>query len=168
MAKLIALDGIPAQKIVKSGHIREYFACLGMHLPKGHKGVMKLMNNFHAVAKKEMIDELKSFKRKGEKFGTTLDEWTSCANRRYLNVNVHTNCNRVINLGLIRIKMSCPAEELNRLYVEKLKEFDLNEADIIGCTSDGARVMQKFGRNLTCIVLIKNVSIMEFTLPCSM
>lgn len=147
---MIALDGIAAYKIAKSAHIRDHFACLHMNLPRTPKHIMNLMHKFFAVAKKETIADLKSLKRNGEKFSATLDEWTSGSNRRYLNVNVHTSSGRAINLGLIRVTGSCPAEELERLFGKKLNEFELTKEDIIGCTSDGARVMQRFGRMLWC------------------
>lgn len=51
-----------------------------------------------------------------------------------------------VNLGLISIDGVCPAEKIQQLTLLKLKEFSLNMADIVGATTDGARVMVEFGR----------------------
>lgn len=152
VAKLIALDGIPARTVVRSESIRESFTAKGLNLPKSETAVMDLLHDFHDnVAKQEIMSELQSLKE--EKFSASQrDEWTSFGNRRYLNINLHTNSKRArsFNLGLVRIIKSCPAEKVKQLFCGRLQEFGLCESDVICCTSDGAPVMVKFGSMLIC------------------
>lgn len=105
VAKLIALDGISARAIAKSDFIRQSFAEKGMVLPKSPDSLMNFLHAFFEVAKKEVIIEISNYK--SQKLSCTIDEWTSIANRRYMNVNVHNIFGDAFNLGLIRIKMSC-------------------------------------------------------------
>lgn len=74
----------------------------------------------------------------------TLDEWTSGARRRYINVNLHTE-NKFWNLGLVKIRGSCTAEACHDMFKEKLSQFDL-VTNVFGIVTDGAAVMKKFGR----------------------
>lgn len=77
----------------------------------------------------------------------TLDEWTSVANRRYANVNVHFENGGCINLGLIRIKCSATAEYCAKLVHDCLGEYGLKVGkDIAGATTDAAKVMIKMGK----------------------
>lgn len=149
VARLIALNGIAARTVARSEFIRQSFGRLNLKLPKCERAVMNLMHKFFEQAKRETIKELNALK--GNKLSSTLDEWTSFRNRRYLNVNMHSEHGQCFNLGLIRIPGSCPAEEIERLFWIKVNEFELSEKDVIGCTSDGARVMIKFGRMLDAL-----------------
>lgn len=151
VARLIALDGMNARTVTRSRFIRQSFVARKMKLPKCEKAVMQLLHDFYQQVKSKTIEELNAMKAEGCKFGSTLDEWTSIRNRRYLNVNLHSLNGRCFNLGLIRIPGSCPAEEVERLFWIKLQEFGMNKEDVIGCTSDGARVMIKFARMLDAI-----------------
>lgn len=103
VSKLIALDDISAHTIVNSEFIRKSFFDKNMKLPKQHSAVMDLMHQFYETAKQNTIVELNKLKVKGEKFSVTLDEWTSGASHRYLNVNVHTTGGLAYNFVLIRI-----------------------------------------------------------------
>ena len=78
----------------------------------------------------------------GEKYATTLDEWTSTRNRRYLNINIHDSNGGYHNLGLVRVPSTCPAETAVSLTDMRLAEFGLSfTRDIVASTSDGASVM---------------------------
>jgi hypothetical protein len=51
------------------------------------------------------------------------------------------------NLGLVPITGTCSAEKAFELVSEKLGDFGISyEKDIVSTMSDGAAVMQKFGR----------------------
>lgn len=71
---------------------------------------------FYETACTETEEKIAKLKSQGKRFSATLDEWTSLKNVRYLNVNVHyTNESGEldhINLGLIRILDTLPAEKL--------------------------------------------------------
>lgn len=150
VAKLIAVDGIASLVIANSEFIRRAFLDRNVKLPKYSDKVMDLMHQYFELARNETIQALRSMKQKGGRFSLTMDEWTSCRNRRYLNVNAHTNGGEMFNLGLIRIPQKGDANTLKQLMTEKLSEFELSEEnDIIGITTDAASVMKKLGRLIT-------------------
>lgn len=146
VAKLIALDGIPAFAISKSDFIRESFVARNMQLPAYPNKIMDLLHQFFEFARNEKIEEIRALKQKGVRFSGTTDEWTSAANKRYSNANIHASDGIAINLGLIRIPKHGTAEILKALWVEKLAEFNLCEDDMVAATTDGATVMVKMGR----------------------
>lgn len=150
LARLVALDGFSPNAIAKSEFIRESVANRGYLLPKQSHTVMDHVHNFFDLARNEIIEHVQKVKAEHQKFSLTLDEWTSLRNRRYLNVNIHTNMVQ-FNLGLIRINGSCPSEEIERLTNVKLKEFNLSMNDIVAATTDGAAVMLKFGRAINAL-----------------
>lgn len=147
IAKLIAKDGINSYVISKSSFIRESFVKRGLTLPKNHSDVMKACNEFYEYAKNETIKSIKHILMSNAKLGLTLDEWTSKGIKRYLNVNVHSKL-IVINLGLIRIMGSCPAEKALQLLEALINKFELKFSDLIGGTTDAASVMVKLFKNL--------------------
>ena len=68
-----------------------------------------------------------------------MDDWTSLANRRYMNVNIHTA--GVHNLGLFRVMGSYQAEKCLEMLREKLQDFGIDlEKHVVGITSDGANL----------------------------
>lgn len=107
---------------------------------------MQIMHKYFEEVRQTTIGKIELLKDR--KFSATLDEWTSMKNRWFLNVNLHTADKEdgFFNLGLIRITGSCPAETVYELYVHKLEEFGLKADDIVGVTTDGARVMTRFGQ----------------------
>jgi len=145
LAKLVAIDGLSIHSIVKSSFIRESFLRQGYSLPKNNKSIMKFIVEFYYEKKQEMVEYFQTLIKENRKFSLTLDEWSSKRNRRYLNVNIHESDGQPYNLGLVRIYGSCPAEKTMELVENKLNEFHLNFSHIIGCTTDGAAVMVKFG-----------------------
>ena len=78
-------------------------------------------------------------------------EYTSKRNRSYLGINIHNPNIGFANLGLLRIHGSMPSDELFKLVDVALDKFDLTiENDITCATSDGASVMTKWGRMISC------------------
>jgi len=95
-------------------------------------------------------EELEYLKSQGKQFTLTFDEWTSTKNRRYLNVNIHIKSD-FWNLGLARVKGSLPFEICIKLVEERLQIYGISfHEDIICITTDGAPVMQKIGKILSC------------------
>ena len=80
----------------------------------------------------------------------TLDEYTSTRSRRHMNLNLHYDSDPV-NLGMVRIKGSMPAERVENLVKKRLHEFGLKMEDIVAATTDGASVMKSFGRMICCV-----------------
>ncbi|KAF6321781.1 S1 RNA binding domain 1 [Rhinolophus ferrumequinum] len=146
VSKLAALDGISINTITKSEFIRESFTSKGMQLPGSPSSVMTLIHNYYSKVKQLYIQKLDVFKCDNKKLSISVNEWTSCKNRRYMNVHVY--CNETsMNLGLIRIHGNCPAEKVLSLLQERLENFQLKlESDAVAITSDGAAVMEKFGK----------------------
>lgn len=67
-----------------------------------------------------------------------MDEWTT-GNRRFANVNLHGNL-KTYCLGMIRAKGSMPAERCKELVDNLLKDFGLKYKNIVGITTDAAKV----------------------------
>lgn len=143
VSRLVALDGFTVHGVTNSAFIKESLKARGYTLPNHNTSVMNLVHTFYETAREQTKAEIEKLKE--VKFSATLDEWTSLKNRRYLNVNLHSIDGKFFNLGLIRIKKSCPAETVKELMLEKLREFGLAFSDIIAATTDGAAVMVKFG-----------------------
>jgi hypothetical protein len=87
----------------------------------------------------------------GERLSLAMDEWTSIANRRYFNLVVFTKT-RFWNQGLIRIRGSMPSTKFKEVLQEVLSSFDINMEHIVGCTTDGASVMIKFGKEINPVI----------------
>ena len=82
-----------------------------------------------------------------QKFGISIDEWTSVNNKRYIDVHMYYSSKESVNLGLIPIYGSCTSERTLELIDVKLNSFSLSlKQDVLAVMSDGASVMQKFGR----------------------
>lgn len=98
VSKLAALDGISVNTITKSEFIRESFTSKRMQLQRSPSSVMTLIHNYYSKVKQLYLQKLDVFKC-DKKLSISIDEWTSCKTRRYMNVHVY--CNETsMNLGL--------------------------------------------------------------------
>ena len=144
VARLAAEDGLTIRQITKSQVMRELFVAKNYNLPKSENSTMRLILDYYEEKKVEIINKIKS---SPSKFSITLDEWSSLANRKYLNINIHNNDDNYINLGLVRVEGACSAEKTYEKVKDRLLVFGIIfSSGIVGSTSDGAAVMQKFGR----------------------
>ena len=85
---------------------------------------------------------------RGTRFSVTMDEYTSKAHTRFMNINLHRPFGRPIGLGMMRVKGSLPAERAAEMVFEKLRDFGLNEeGHIVAIVTDGAAVMVKMGKS---------------------
>lgn len=161
VARLIAQDGISIRAVTRSKFIREAFSQKQLHLPKSEAKVMELVYEQYEEEKSSVVQELQILLKSGQRFSLSLDEWTSLKNRRYLNLNVHVNDGRKYNLGLVFIPGKCGAEEVKSIVMKHLHEFGLSmQRHVLASTTDGAAVMQKFGRECpTEMVLCLNHAI---------
>lgn len=153
VAKMAACDGFPFSIFSTSDSIRKLFKKSGYDdLPKSSNSIKKIVVQKSEELKTELKAELNRLKAKGYKFATSLDEWTSPGNRRYMNVNIHSpyfegKCFR--NLGLTRITGRGTASRCAEILKDKLASFDLSvEKDIACAVTDGASVMCAMGRQL--------------------
>jgi len=147
ISKLAAVDGISFNRITKSEFIRSSMSSKGFNLPQNSTKVMQLMLNFYEDIKQQLIKKINQHKDSGKKFSISIDEWTSMKNKRYMDLQLYYDNKDSDNLGMVPVVGSCPAEKILELVKEKLKSFNIifNE-DIVSTMSDGAAVMQKFGR----------------------
>lgn len=87
-----------------------------------------------------MIEEIRGMKKK-RKLCLSTDEWTSVANKRYSNVNIHDG-ERTLNLGLKRMKGTMRALQCAELIIQTLREFEIDcEKDVLSVGTDAASVM---------------------------
>lgn len=147
IARLVAQDGISIRAITRSKFIREAFHNKQLTLPKSEGKTMELVLEYYEQQESSMVSKLQTIISSDGKFSLTLDEWTSLKNRRYLNINLHSDDGTVFNLGLVFIPGKCGAVEVRDMVLKHLDKFGLKlERHIVACTTDGAAVMQKFGR----------------------
>ena len=86
----------------------------------------------------------------GKLCSVTFDEYTSIRSRIYMNVNLHYDSHPV-NLGMVKIKGSISAENVENLVKGRLHEFGLKMEDIVAATTGGASAMKSFGRIISCV-----------------
>lgn len=147
VAKLAAIDGFSIRGITRSEFIKTSISNRGYKLPKNESDVMKLIHADFKNKKAYLENKIQMEKEIGEKFSITMDEWTSTKMRRYFNINIHASDGNVYNLGLARIHGSCDAKKTEEIVRKHLLQFNISlDIDIVACTSDGAPVMVKFGR----------------------
>lgn len=82
-------------------------------------------------------------KIEGNKFAITLDEWTSIRNKRYVNINLHSqgfDRFNFKNLGLVKITGSMPVLTAFNLLREHLATLSL-QGDVVSLTTDSASVI---------------------------
>lgn len=119
VARMIAESNLSFNQVAKTKFIRLSLAAKfpGRIIPQDNQGISAMMMKFYEFAESETKYQIQKMKNEGKKFSVTLDEWTSAANCRYINMNIHyTFLNNgktsFINLGLLKIKGSCPAETM--------------------------------------------------------
>jgi hypothetical protein len=146
VSRLAAEDGLSFNKICTSQNLRAAFLSQGFILPRNHTTVRKYVLDYCSEVKSVVKDELKTFKEAGSRYSTTFDEYTSSANSRFMNLNVHFQ-GGFHSLGMIHVKGTMPATKGVQLVKAKLESFGLDlDSDIVADVTDGASVMQKFGR----------------------
>ncbi|XP_050339106.1 uncharacterized protein LOC126765534 [Bactrocera neohumeralis] len=148
MASLVAVDGLAFSTIAQSKQIRKGMEARKFKVPKSdttiRKYVMEYFEECHERVKKEIID----LKVKNNRFSISFDEWTSVANKRYLNLILHGQKN-IWNLGLVRIKGAATSENCIDMIESRLVDYDLSLAtDIISIITDGASTMLKIGKRI--------------------
>lgn len=146
ISRLVVLDGIAFKRIAESYDIRYLINKQDKdNLPKSATTIKKIVVEFSNKIKSNLIKLFADMITKKIKFALTTDEWTSIRNRRYININLHTE-NDFWNLGIARIYSKADSEGLLKIINIKLNEFGLNLKNIISLTTDGAAVMKKLVR----------------------
>ncbi|CAH0560586.1 unnamed protein product [Brassicogethes aeneus] len=150
VSRMVCKDGMALSLFCTSSDLRYLFSKSGFQLPNSPNTIRSIVTNFANTVKADLISEFEYLKKHGRRFALSFDEWTSQKNHRYLNLNVHHQ-EKHFNLGLIRIHGSGTAEHTISLIKNRLESFGLNsDTDIIGMTTDGASVMVKVGKLMSC------------------
>lgn len=128
ISRMTALDGLPFRVFVSSSDLRKALEARGFtDVPTSATTVCSRVLAYQKKIINNYIQELSGLKKNGNSFSLTLDEWTSTANKRYMNVNLHgmnkDSKEKIWNLGLVRIKGSLPAEGCAVLVTERLENF---------------------------------------------
>lgn len=131
VARLVAESNFSFSQVSGTSFLRESLSKKypNSTVPKCHKSVAALMMKYFEYAENEVKQRIQKLKFDGKKFSATLDEWTSSANCRFLNINLHFTIaadgeTSHINLGLIKIRGKCPANAMVNLVSIKFLVFD--------------------------------------------
>lgn len=150
ISRMVCKNGVPLSLFCTSQDLRYLFSKSGFQLPNSPNTIRSIVTNFANTVKSDLIIRFEYLKKQGKRFSLSFDEWTSQKNHRYLNLNLHHK-EKHFNLGLIRIHGLCTAEHTISLIKHRLKSFGLDtDTDIIGMSTDGARVMVKIGKLMNC------------------
>ncbi len=115
-------------------------------MPKHPATVSAMLGRQAEELREDLRQHLAGLLQKEKRFSISCDEWTSLSNKRYLGIILHGSDDNW-RLGMVRIEGSMPAERLEEIIKDKLNTFGLDmKKHIVGCTTDGASVMLKFGR----------------------
>ena len=90
IARLCTLSGLSFKKLAEDVDIREALKAQGYDIPKNREKIRKLLLSKHNEVMQETKSKNKQKKKKKRKFSLTTDEYTSGANRRYININSHS------------------------------------------------------------------------------
>jgi len=146
LSRLIACDGISFNTICKSYDIRQGLMARGFtEIPKSKTGVANVVQKYGEKIHQQIKNEFSQIKKQNKKFSLSFDEWTSVRNRRYINLNVHSDT-KTWNLGLCRAIGTVPAEKYISIIERKLNTFDLSiQSDVVAISTDGASVLRRVG-----------------------
>lgn len=143
LARMTAVDGLSFRVFQTSVDLRDLLEAKGYNVPKSAHTIKSKVIDYSKKIRSICIEQMVHIKSKNGRFSLTFDEWTSTANKRYLNINVHSQ-KMLWNIGLVRIEKSMTSEVCVELLETRLKEHKLSLLnDIVGFTTDGASVMTK-------------------------
>lgn len=130
IARMVCKSNLSFNQVCQTAFIRESLAAKypGRIIPKDTKGISAKMLEYFTFAEGEVIADINKLKGEEKKFSGTLDEWTSTANYRYLNINLHYTVSHdgetaFINLGLFKINGSFPATRTLEMVSARIKCF---------------------------------------------
>lgn len=147
LARMTALDGLSFNFFVNSHDLRQLLISKGYNdLPTSVTTIRNRVVNYSLQIRERLIKEICQYKAIGKRFSLTFDEWTSTANKRYMNINVHCK-EKFWSLGLIRIHGSMSAEKCKDILQQRLHKHNISLAkDIVAIVTDGPNIMLKVGR----------------------
>nr|CAI5830436.1 unnamed protein product [Callosobruchus analis] len=144
LARMTAVDGFPFKVFQTSTDLRDLLEAKGYTVPESAHTIKSKVMDYSKKIRSICSQQINHIKAKNGRFSLTFDEWTSTSNKRYLNINVHSQRNMLWNIGLVRVEQSMTSEVCVELLEKRLKDFNLSLInDIVGFTTDGASVMTK-------------------------
>ena len=106
LVKCAAYDGLSIHAMRYSSAIAEFITKRHYKMPSSEKTIKKLIIGTAKERKLELKDKIPRINQSGTRFSITIDEWTSCNFKRYLNETLHCQEDSY-KLGLINIEGSC-------------------------------------------------------------
>ncbi|XP_071054999.1 piggyBac transposable element-derived protein 4-like [Onthophagus taurus] len=90
IARMAALDGLPFRVIITSKDLRKGLEARGFqNLPTFTSTIQNRILMYCEKVFDNFTAEVQCLREKGRRFSLTFDEWTSIANKRYININIH-------------------------------------------------------------------------------
>jgi hypothetical protein len=152
LTRMAAVDGISLRILSKSQDVRDGLAAMHSSVPKHPDAIRKLILSHVGELRCKLSKALSRQIEKGYRLSLSLDEWSSTANKRYVNVTVRateplSNGSNVCSLGLFRISGSATAEKCLEVMELGLKPFGIVlKKHVVSLSTDGAAAMIKLGR----------------------
>lgn len=111
VAEMAAKDGMSFRTISGSRCLQMLLKQCGYDPPASHTTVRKYVGNEAAAVRKGITEKLAKLKQQNKKFSTSIDEQTTTANFRILNIHLYSEAGS-FNLGMARINISCRAPKM--------------------------------------------------------
>ena len=105
---------------MKSEFIRESLTLRNMKPVNSPATIMKIVHEHHEFICTKMKAEISETLASGQRYSATLDEYTSLANKRYLNLNAHCQAGNFFNLGLLNLTGNITAERIVSVVKNRL------------------------------------------------
>ena len=109
ISEQVAVYGLSFNQIAQNKPLLRAFAADGYEIPSSGNQVKNIVIKHHEELVEKMKQKFISLKQSNKRFSITFDETTTCNNKRYMNINVHST-EGVDCLGVIRIKGSMNAD----------------------------------------------------------
>ena len=93
VVKLIAADGFPCCAVCKNSDNN-------MPLPKNPNPVMQLVHKQGEIAKDVVLMKMQQSLKSGKRISLSFDEYSSLKHKRYLNIYVYQDKDKIIKLGI--------------------------------------------------------------------
>lgn len=116
IAELVSKDGLNFNQIVKSRVLRQLFRKCGYELPKSGNTLQAYSSQEANRVRQVMTAQLKKITQQGKKLSLSIDEQTTTANFRILNVQVYSEAGN-FNLGMVRIDIECDADMMVKVNI---------------------------------------------------
>ena len=88
---MVSKDGLPVNKFCTSVDLRNLLTVKEYtNVPKFANSIRQQVMRYVEKIRQLVVGELSKRVKQDENFSLTFDEWTSIRNRRYMNVNIHT------------------------------------------------------------------------------